>query len=372
MDVVFPEGEDAGLKVVAEFREMTGEVIPTIFISGRSDFQARLQAVKAGGKAFLNKTMHGLDIVEHLDALTTTVKPEPYSVLVIDDEPLVAAYHASILEEAGIIVHVTHNPSAALVMLRELRPELVLMDVHMPDCEGYELAQVIRQMPEYVSIPIIYLSSETDAAIQRSALAVGADGFLIKSITPEELISAVVVRAERMRTLRSLMVRDSLTGLYNHTAIMQFLEGEVAGSRRRKGRLCFAMIDVDHFKKVNDTYGHPVGDQVLISLARILKQQLRQNDLVGRYGGEEFAVVLLDATIEKACELLNALREDFGGVKFWANDQEFSVTISIGVAQYPGCEGVGALCELADNALYAAKRGGRNRVMIAGPGGTFL
>jgi diguanylate cyclase (GGDEF)-like protein len=126
------------------------------------------------------------------------------------------------------------------------------------------------------------------------------------------------------------------------------------------------MIDVDHFKKVNDTYGHPVGDQVLIALARMLRQQLRQNDLIGRYGGEEFAVVLLDSTLEKATDIMDALRKDFGEIKFWANDQEFTVTISIGIAAFPKCEGMESLCEQADSALYSAKRAGRNCIMIAG------
>ena len=367
MDVVFPEGEDAGLNAVSELKEVTEHDIPVIFITGRSDFYARLQAVRAGGTAFLTKPLRSLAIVEHLDTLTNESKPEPYSVLVVDDDPLIASLYASILEDAGIIVHVINNPAATIAMLREFRPELVLMDMYMPGCTGRELAQVIRQMPEYISIPIVYLSSETDAALQQSAMSVGADGFLTKPITPQELVSQVVVRAERMRTLRTLMVRDSLTGLFNHTATIQFLETAVSSAQRRDGTVCFAMIDVDHFKYINDTYGHPVGDQVLLALSRLLRQHLRQNDLIGRYGGEEFAVVLQDASIEKAKEILDAMREDFAGITFWANETEFSVTFSVGIADFPTCQTPEYLCERADNALYVAKRNGRNRVIISQP-----
>lgn len=369
MDIVFPEGEDAGLTAVRELQPPGGPLLPTVFVSGRSDFSARLQAVKAGGSAFLTKPLNYLDIVEHLDLLTSNARPEPYRVLVVDDEQHVAALHASILEEAGMMVEVIHDPAAAFERLREFRPELVLMDMYMPGCSGRELAQVIRQMPEYVGMPIVYLSSETDLGKQQSALAVGADGFLSKPIEAGQLVSSVAVRAERMRNLRALMVRDSLTGLFNHTATTQFLEGAVANASRRKETVCFAMIDVDHFKAVNDTYGHPMGDQVLLALSRLLRQQLRQNDLVGRFGGEEFAVVLVDVSLDKAQEILDSLRNAFASVKFSANNSEFSVSFSAGIAEFPGCESADQLCELADSALYVAKRSGRNRVIRAGSTG---
>lgn len=365
MDVVFPEGNDEGLKAIHNLQPEIGPKLPVVFISGRSDFSARLQAVKAGGLAFLTKPLRCLDIVEILDNLTAASKPEPFRVLVIDDEPQIAELHASVLEEYGMSVQVIHNPAVVVEVMRDFRPELVLMDMYMAGCTGQELSMIIRQMPEYVSIPIIYLSSETDMIKQQSALSVGADGFLVKPINSHELVSSVSVRAERMRTLRALMVRDSLTGLFNHTATKQFLESALANARRLNRTVCFAMIDLDYFKSVNDTYGHPVGDQVLLALSRVLRQQLRQNDLVGRFGGEEFAVVLLDVNIQKAHEILDTLREDFCSIKFWANDAEFSVTFSAGVAQFPGCDEADDLCEEADKALYVAKRNGRNQVVTA-------
>lgn len=368
MDVVFPEGEDAGTTFIQNLQPKNGPVLPTVFISGRSDFQTRLQAVKAGGAAFLTKPLRCLDIVEHLDILTSRAQPDPYRVLVVDDEPQIAEFHASVLKDAGMAVQVIHEPASTVESLREFRPELVLVDMYMPGCNGHELAQVIRQMPEYISMPIVYLSSETNTEKQQLALAAGADGFLTKPIDPGELVSAVVVRAERMRALRSLMVRDSLTGLFNHTATKQFLENAVVNARRYNGTLCYAVIDVDHFKAVNDTYGHPVGDRVLLALSRMLRQKLRQNDVIGRLGGEEFGVVLLEAGLAKAKEIIDALRVDFTRVKFWAKDVEFSVSFSAGLAEFPDCDGVEALSEQADKALYAAKFGGRNKVLVADKG----
>jgi diguanylate cyclase (GGDEF)-like protein len=139
-------------------------------------------------------------------------------------------------------------------------------------------------------------------------------------------VTAVAIRAERMRTLRTLMARDSLTGLYNHTTTTQLLDIALSNATRQETALCFVMIDVDRFKSVNDTYGHPVGDQVLLALARVLQQRLRNSDIVARYGGEEFAVILNEIEMERAFQIIDQLREDFSKVRFHANDIEFSCT----------------------------------------------
>jgi len=261
---------------------------------------------------------------------------------------------------------VASEPSDVLEVLEHFRADLVLMDLYMPHCSGPELASVLRQIPGYVSLPIIYVSSETDLLRQFDALRVGADGFLTKPITPERLVEEVRLRAERMRTLRSLMVRDSLTGLFNHNTILQFLEVAVATARRHGSVLCFAMLDIDRFKRVNDVYGHTAGDQVLMALSRTLRLRLRESDLIGRYGGEEFAVVLSDSDADTAHQLLDNLRASFATLSFFADGKEFRCTFSAGVAAFPACaDDARHLVEVADRALYRAKHDGRNRIAIA-------
>ena len=252
-----------------------------------------------------------------------------------------------------------------LPLRQAFNADLVLMDMYMPECSGPELAQVLRQMPGHVSLPIIYVSSETDRGRQVKALEVGADGFLTKPVDPGRLISEVSLRADRMRTLHALMVRDGLTGLFNHNAIMQFLELQVANARREQGAFCYAMIDLDRFKEVNDTHGHPAGDQVLMALSRGLRLRLRECDLIGRYGGEEFAVILSGVNEVQAKVILDQLRLSFAEVIFYAGEATFTCTFSVGIAGFPGFSSAEAILEAADQALYRAKGGGRKRVEIA-------
>ncbi|MFN3077618.1 MAG: diguanylate cyclase [Alphaproteobacteria bacterium] len=365
MDIVFPDGSRTGTDVAIELRNIHGELFPIVFISGHSDFQSRLQSIQAGGRAFFTKPVPIIRLVEVLDALTSRKLPEPFHILIVDDDPIVAAYHGAILEQAGMVARLLEDPSRILEVLDELRPDLVLMDVYMPACSGHDLAMLIRQIPEYVALPILFLSGETDRVKQASAMSVGAEGFLTKPIHPEDLVDAVSLRAERMRVLRSLMVRDSLTGLFNHTFVTQFTETTLAAAERSEYFVSFVMIDLDHFKQINDTHGHPMGDQVLLALSRLLQQRLRASDMVGRYGGEEFAAIMRCASEADAIRVVDRIRQDFATIRFRSEVGEFSCTFSAGIASFPIFRTGTTLRQAADQALYAAKHGGRNRVKVA-------
>ncbi len=349
------------------FTDLRSKVaVPILFVSDDSDFATRLQAIKAGGEAYFVKPVTAHEVVEALDAMTVRREPEPFRVLIIDDEPEMGDYHALILEGAGMMVRRLDDSARVLEELGDFQPDLLLMDMYMPTCSGRELSRVIRQIPKFVSLPIIFLSSETDRLVQVSAMRVGADGFLTKPIPPEDLITAVAVRAERTRVLRSLMMRDSLTGLLNHTTLAQFLDSALANARRQSSQLCFVMLDLDEFKKVNDTYGHPAGDQVLVALARLLKQRLRTSDMIGRYGGEEFGAILWNLSVEEAIGVIDHIRRDFSALTFKAGDAVFSCSFSGGVAGYPEHPSAEAIVHAADQALYVAKEHGRSRIVAAG------
>lgn len=365
MDVNFPEDEFGGIHAAAELQQGRDVPVPVIFLSAHSEMNVRLESVRVGSVAYLTKPVNIGLLVDKLDELTSTQSQAAYRVLIVDDAAHLTDYYAMVLEQAGMLVKVVNDPLEVLRPLSEFTPDLILIDMYMPGCNGMELASVIRQLDEFVSIPIVFLSAEKDLDKQLSAINLGGDDFLTKPIEAHHLVSSVTSRIKRSLLLRSFMVRDSLTGLLNHTAIKSQLSHEMARAKRQGLPLAFAMIDIDNFKLINDKYGHPVGDRVIKSLSRLLKQRLRENDVVGRYGGEEFAVVLVDADSRVAMKILDTIRNDFAQLRHLADDHEFFSAFSCGIADNEKFSDASRLTDAADKALYKAKHAGRNQTMIA-------
>ena len=345
--------------------EASGETsTPLIWICENSDLRARLQAVRLGADAFFTDPIDVDALLVKLDDLTAQHTPEPFRVLIVDDEPALARLYSLILRQAGMETREVTDPLGVMEPLVDFRPDLILMDVYMPGCNGTEIAAVIRQQEAYVGIPIVFLSSETDVSKQLEAMRLGGDDFLLKPVQPRYLVSSVLTRAMRARVLQNLMIRDSLTGLLNHTKTKEQLTIEVERMRRLGHEVSLAMIDIDHFKTVNDTYGHATGDRVLRSLSRLLSQRMRQTDVVGRYGGEEFAVIMVGANAENAQRAIDKVRESWEKLPHFSNGREFHSTFSAGVASAPPLKTAASLSEAADAALYEAKGAGRNRVTL--------
>ncbi|MCP4352460.1 MAG: diguanylate cyclase [Desulfobacterales bacterium] len=362
MDIQLPDGN--GAEIMAKIQKGRDTPLNVVFISVLSDLNARLLAVRAGGVAYFHKPVDLSRLIDTLDHLVEG-DPEPSRILIVDDSWFMTEKYKLVLQKAGMEARTVNDPLKIMEPLEEFRPDLILMDMYMPECSGLELAKVIRQQEAFVSVPIVYLSGETDIDVQLEAMIPGGDDFLTKPIKSRHLILSVTSRVTRSRILRSFMIRDSLTGLLNHTRIKEHLDIEVERAKRGQGQMAFAMIDIDKFKSVNDTYGHPVGDQVIKSLSRLLKQRLRKTDIVGRYGGEEFAAILPETDGAGAKKVLDELRIAFGQIRHQHEHTDFTVTISCGVAAFPDFPSAASLNEAADQALYQAKNTGRNRVEIA-------
>ena len=340
---------------------------PIIFLSDSDDQSVRLNSIRLGGEAFFSKPVNIVGLVDKLDSLHPTNSPNPqHRVLIIEDQQPVANYYQMILEMSGMIPRVVNNSNVVLEQVRDFHPDLILMDTAMPEINGTDLARIIRQIDEYISIPIIFLSNDDDFKKRIEALDLGGDDFLIKPIKASHLMAVVRSRLERLKTLQSYMVRDSLTNLLNHTTFRSVLSKEVNRCRRQNMRFALAMMDIDHFKNVNDLYGHSAGDRVLKSLARLLKQRLRGSDIIGRYGGDEFVTLLLDCDAEQGAKIMDEIRVIFSGIKFYPNDDsDLSVTISGGISTFPEFPNAQILSDAADQALYKAKEGGRNMIKVA-------
>ncbi|MBS0496061.1 MAG: diguanylate cyclase [Gammaproteobacteria bacterium] len=364
MDVEFPEDEMGGILVMERIQKELARPARVIFISTHDDMAYRLGAVRAGGVAYFTKPINSSELIDQLDLITASQIQDPFRVLIVDDSPTILSYHATILEQAGMLVKAVAEPLKLLGALNDFNPDLILMDLYMPGCNGVELARVIRQIDGFLSTPIVYLSSENDFNTQAEAMSLCGDDFLVKPIDAVHLVSAVTMRATRARFLRSLMIHDGLTGLLNHTAIKEELAREVIRSSRLNSPLSLAMVDIDFFKKVNDTYGHAAGDRVLKSLARLLKQRLRETDIVGRYGGEEFAVIMNDTDAASAAKVIDEIRTVFSRLLHLSHDEEFSVNFSCGIADLAHFSDAVSLSEAADKALYQAKQRGRNKVVV--------
>jgi diguanylate cyclase (GGDEF)-like protein len=211
-----------------------------------------------------------------------------------------------------------------------------------------ELASMLRQDDQFVGIPILFLSDEVNEVRQTAAIRVGADDFLSGDLSIKRISSAIAARADRARVLRSYMEKDGLTGLLNHSRIENQLEVEVFRAQRRNAPCSVAMIDLDGFKKINDTYGHAFGDRVLRSLSLMLRQRLRRTDFVGRWGGEEFAVVLPDTPASVAQRVLDEIRDGFSRVRHMYEGRPIFVTYSCGIAAFPDESRANRLVESAD------------------------
>ena len=296
--------------------------------------------------------------------LVQNYEPEKYRVLVVEDSRVAVALIQRTLTAHGIDSRAILDPGTLLNELESYRPDLVLMDMYMPRLNGVEATRVLRQMSAYTALPIVYLSGESDISMQVEALRLGGDQFLIKPFNPVLLAAVVKTKIERFRETQRSTRLDGLTGLLNHTAAKSLLKNMVKNLAPNKS-LTVVMIDIDHFKAVNDTYGHPVGDQVIRGLAWLLKGRLRSSDLIGRYGGEEFLIALPDVSPEQARMVIDRIREDFSSLPHAHPTGALFATFSAGIASYPGFDDPQSLTEAADNALLQAKRLGRNRVEIS-------
>ncbi|WP_217901275.1 diguanylate cyclase [Rhodoferax sp. TH121] len=332
------------------------------------DFESQQRALSAGCDACFATGAQYAAIMARIVKLCSNEEEAPYKVLVVEDSKTAGALIRRTLSEAGMDSLAITRPQDVLTALAAYQPDLVLMDMYMPGCTGVEVTRVIRQHAEFLSTPVVYLSGDSNVALQVDALRLGGDHFLTKPFNPVILNAVVKSKIDRYRTLRRTMLHDSLTGLLNHTTSKQQLQSAINAARLDGSGLCVAMVDIDHFKSVNDTYGHPMGDHVIRSMAWLLKQRVRKSDAVGRYGGEEFVVVLPGSTADQAHTVLDRIRGDFSRIRHPVDDGWFSSSFSGGIAQWNADLDSEALLKRADEALYRAKRAGRNQVQVLQPG----
>ena len=364
-DALIVSQHDGELAAVSALQQSLEVPLPLLVIGHRADFGSQLAAVRAGAKGFFVRPVDITQLENSLENILNLQLNEPYRVLIVDDDDDLSARYSLVLRNSQMLVRTLSDPSQLFEVMREFDPEMVLLDMNMPDFTGIELAQMIRLNDEWLRVPIIYLSAETDINRQMAALLKAGDDFITKPISDTALTAAVFSRVQRARALSMALSRDSLTGLLKHADIKEQVALEVERAQRSGKPTSVVMLDLDHFKQVNDQYGHAAGDNVIRSLANLMRQRLRRIDSIGRYGGEEFTAVLPDCPAEQAKRIFDEIRLRFAALSFHAGARTFSVSLSAGISETDGHASAGAMLELADQALYAAKHNGRNQVQIA-------
>jgi two-component system, cell cycle response regulator len=301
---------------------------------------------------------------------------EPGRILVVDDNQDNIEIIATRLRFRGYEILEASDGEQALRLVRDEAPDLILLDVMLPDIDGYEISRRIKGADDLPFIPIILVTARDSTQDKVAGLDAGADDYLTKPINFPELEARVrsMLRIKRLQDelaeknleLERLSISDGLTGLYNHRHIHGLLAEEYERVARSNDCMSVAMLDLDHFKQVNDTYGHQAGDRVLVELADILRESARDVDRLGRYGGEEFMALLPETCMDDAAVFVERVRREVARRPFdIGRDEPLRMTISAGVATFPHdmIDSVEALVRSADEALYAAKAAGRDRIV---------
>jgi two-component system cell cycle response regulator len=317
-------------------------------------------------------------VQDRLDTYDPAALPRSKQVLIAEDSPVFQSMLRNMLTKWGYQVIVASNGEEAWALLQsESCPRMAILDWMMPGLSGVEVCRRVRAAAKEPYTYLLLLTAKTESRDLVEGMEAGADDYVAKPFNAHELrvrlraghrildLQAELVEARE--ALRQQATHDGLTGVWNRTAILEVLRNELTRAAREGSPVAVLMSDLDHFKHVNDTYGHQSGDEVLREATRRMKNGLRRYDAVGRYGGEEFLIVLPGCNAQRADAQAQRLRSAIAGDSFQLPDGSIPVTCSLGVAwtDLPDLSQSEALVRMADEALYVAKRNGRNRVEIS-------
>ena len=297
------------------------------------------------------------------------------NILSVEDDKMYFSMLKKMLSNLGMTkVSQAMNIKKAKALLTKNTYALTLLEYKLPDGDAFDLLRFMKGQD--IQVPVVVLTGQGNEAIASKAMQTGAYDYLSKeNINESSLSRSINTALERFRLNREINMAmtkmaemsttDELTGLYNRRYFMEALEREMARAKRYGTSLVMCMMDLDHFKRVNDTYGHTAGDMVLVEIGKILTECIRQSDLACRYGGEEFAVILPDTDVKKAKDVYERFRKIVAGHPFKHNLSQFNITISMGITSYNNLmdQSPIEILELADKALYQAKEAGRNQLV---------
>lgn len=364
LDHALNNTDEDGLTLLAEL-STSQTSIPVIVFSTRDRFTDRMAVARLGVKTFLSKPITSDQVFKAVTQSLQHAQSTPIKILAVDDDPQMLLQLQLLLKPWGVDFVSLQNPSQFWEVLEATKPNLLILDIEMPEVSGLELCQTIRNDPSWNWLPILFISGHTSNDIVCHVFEVGADDYITKPIMPAELISRVFNRIERTRLLRSIAEIDPLTGVLNRSYSTQSLEQFLHLAGRSQQPVSFAIIDICELRQINSKFGHTIGDRVMRQLGQLLKQKFRQEDVVACWSGSEFVVGMYGVTWSDCVEWLATILENLRSIEFTTlNHETFQVSFTAGVAQYPS-DGVNLqlLYRAAETALHQAKRIGGNCVL---------
>jgi len=303
-------------------------------------------------------------------------------ILIVDDSPFNLQILREVTEDSGYEAVTVVNGRKALEFVKKQKPDLILLDIVMPQMDGYEVCKLLKSSEETKDIPIIFLTAKTEPEDIVKGFRFGAVDFVSKPFKAIELNARVKTHLElkrvrdelqeknkqlqeAMNELERVATRDPLTNLFNRRYMMERMEQEVFRTKRTNRIFSLVLTDIDFFKKVNDTYGHDCGDFILKSLSKLMMETLRHQDVLVRWGGEEFLILLPETGTEGATVVSEKIRKKVEDSSFIYNDKEIKITMTFGVAEYSTTERIDDTIIRADKRLYEGKNSGRNKVVAS-------
>ena len=287
-------------------------------------------------------------------------------ILVIDDENLIRQLISALLTGFGTI-ELAESGEQAFQKIEAEKPDLIILDVQMPDMDGYEVCRKLKENEATTDIPVVFLTANNSNEDEERGLKIGATDFIRKPISPQIVqtrVSNILKLQTATRQLELLASTDPLTGAFNRRHFMDTGNNELLRSNRYKHSYSVLMLDIDHFKAVNDTHGHNIGDVALKKTVRVIEETLRGEDTLGRLGGEEFAVLLPETNAARATLLAERIRVAISQIVIETPTDPLTFTMSIGMTEgREGDENIDTLLQRADEGLYKAKEQGRNQVV---------
>lgn len=356
-------------KLLADLQKIRPS-LPVLVLSKQISFETRVKVARLGAAGLLQAPATPAEVIDVAMRVLQKGAPPAAKLLVVDDDPAILKLIEQLLLPWGFRLQLLDNPQHFWEILEQFTPDLVILDVEMPQLSGLDLCQVMRNAPAWSEVPVLFLSAYTGSEMIQKVFSAGADDYMRKPVLAPELVARVLSWLERARIRRLRADIDSLTGVANRRKSTQDLTRLLGLARRQGQLLCLALIDLDYFKRVNDEYGHAVGDRVLRHFGEQLRATFRGEDVVARWGGEEFVVGLYGIGYEESTQRLTQFLHDWQQERFTGNDQpgqsnrSFRTTFSAGIAVYPDhAADLQGLYRTADKALYRAKVAGRNQVL---------